>query len=401
MSFKTGLIEGFYGLEWDFSTRLNTVDFLKSIQADFYIYAPKADKKLREDWIQNWSTEQTQSIKKLAQKCAQESISFGVGLSPFELYHKWNSESKKALKDKIEELNECGVDFLSILFDDMQGDRSQMAHIQADIAHFACEHSKATHFAMCPTYYSDDPVLVSLFGAMPPQYLEDLGKALDPKIDIFWTGPTVCSANYPRQHLQNINKILGRKPLIWDNYPVNDGVRMAPFLHLSPFSGREYVQEFCSGIGINPMVEPYLSRISMATLAHNLAGDSLSQEELIGLLSKMMSVELASQIVSDIPTFHKRGIGLGSNPEASLRWARRILNASGFTALEDSQKQQIRDYQNRFEAQLTTALSDKEKSKYTQIYSQFTASQDAPFAQEILEWLSGRYEFDPTPFGHF
>ena len=45
-----GIIEGFYGKPWGFATREALIPFMKQYGYSFYLYAPKADSYLRENW---------------------------------------------------------------------------------------------------------------------------------------------------------------------------------------------------------------------------------------------------------------------------------------------------------------------------------------------------------------
>ena len=56
--------------------------------------------------------------------------------------------------------------------------------------------------------------------------LLDKGRLLDPAIGMFWTGPETCAREYTPGHLARVAEQMGRKPFLWDNYPVNDGARM-------------------------------------------------------------------------------------------------------------------------------------------------------------------------------
>jgi hyaluronoglucosaminidase len=59
-----------------------------------------------------------------------------------------------------------------------------------------------------------------------------------------------------------------RKPFLWDNYPVNDGPRMSQFLHVRGFTGRSAaIADSVAGHGINPSLQPTLTRIPALTLA--------------------------------------------------------------------------------------------------------------------------------------
>src|SRR5690606_38231537 len=91
--------------------------------------------------------------------------------------------------------------------------------------------SSADRIILCPTYYSDDPVLERVFGERPHNYWQNLGEQLDSRTDIFWTGPRVCSEHFNVEHLHAVGQRLGRKPFLWDNYPVNDGAIKSRHLH--------------------------------------------------------------------------------------------------------------------------------------------------------------------------
>ena len=45
-----GVIEGFFGRPWPHRERLAAVAFLAKAGYDFYLYAPKADARLRRHW---------------------------------------------------------------------------------------------------------------------------------------------------------------------------------------------------------------------------------------------------------------------------------------------------------------------------------------------------------------
>ena len=54
---QLGIIEGFFGREWQWEDRANYAEFLAQHHYDFYIYAPKSDKFLRTQWQQDWPIE--------------------------------------------------------------------------------------------------------------------------------------------------------------------------------------------------------------------------------------------------------------------------------------------------------------------------------------------------------
>jgi hypothetical protein len=238
MTMPLGTIEGFFGRPYSWAERTDLMRFLKPHGYDFYLYAPKADPYLRRRWREPHPDAEMAALAAFAAHCRAAGVKFGVGLSPFELHFDFTTEAKAALTDKLAALDAAGCEWLAVLFDDMKGDLSDLARRQAEIVAFAAERTKADRLLVCPSYYTDDPVLDRVFGPRPAGYLRDLGAALDPAFDIMWTGEEVCSREISPGHLARVTQELGRKPFLWDNYPVNDGPRMSRHLHLRAFTGR-------------------------------------------------------------------------------------------------------------------------------------------------------------------
>ena len=262
-----GIIEGYYGPIWPEADRVATILALAPRGYGFFIHAPKGDAFLRRRWREPHPPEARAMLERLSGACVDADVRFGVGLSPYELYRGFGDDEKAALGAKLRDLDALGVRELAILFDDMRGDLPNLARNQADILHWIGERTAAERLIVCPSYYSDDPVLDRVFGERPPRYLEDLGRALDPAIEVFWTGPEVCSREYTAGHLARVAETLGRAPALWDNYPVNDGPVMSDMLHLRAFTGRGGARDHISRHAVNPANQPTLSRIPAITLA--------------------------------------------------------------------------------------------------------------------------------------
>lgn len=268
MSIDLGIIEGFYGPLWSWEERRRVVDVLVPHGYGFYLYAPKADPWLRRRWDEPHPRAVATEMAAFADFCRQRGLRFGVGLSPFEVFNDFDDRARKALADKLAFLDRIGVQDLAILFDDMRSDTPDLARRQAEIMHWVQARTGASRLLICPSYYSDDPVLDRVFGPRPDAYLETLGQALAPSIEVFWTGEEVCSREFSPGHLQRVAKALGRKPVLWDNYPVNDGDRMSRHLHLRAFTGRPAANAaHLAGHAINPALQPTLSIIPAITLA--------------------------------------------------------------------------------------------------------------------------------------
>jgi hypothetical protein len=270
MSVELGIIEGYYGKPWSWEERRDQVRFLAGHGYGFFLYAPKADLFLRERWREDHPADMANELRALTAVCREAGVRFGVGLSPFEIYRDFDASVQAALAHKLAFLDEIGVEYLGILFDDMRGDLPGLAETQVRIVHWMAERTRARRLIVCPTYYSDEVGLDSAFGRRPENYVEDFGRALDPSIDVFWTGEEVCAREFSPGHLQRVSEQLRRKPFLWDNYPVNDGPRMSPYLYIRAFTGRPAsIGDHIAAHGVNPALQPVLSRIPALSLAES------------------------------------------------------------------------------------------------------------------------------------
>ena len=345
MTPELGLIEGFFGRPWSWDDRRGAVRFLGPRGYRFYLYAPKADAFLRRRWEEPRPEEEKVALAAFGDECRAAGMRFGIGLSPFELHLDPGRDWPEKLAAKLAEIDAIGADDLAILFDDMEGDVPDLAERQAEIVHFAAGKTRANRLIVCPSYYSDDPILDVAFGERPAFYLERLGRLLDPAIEILWTGEEVCAREYSPGHLDRVAGQLGRKPFLWDNYPVNDGERMSRHLHLRAFTGRPAaIGPHLAGHGINLASQPLLSRIPALTLLESYEKDDAYQYG--------AAFERAARIV------------LGD--ALAERVGRDLLT------LQDRGRDRLGD------------RIDKLRERY--------AAFDHPAAREILAWLDGEWE---------
>lgn len=348
--FRLGVVEGFFGKGWSWEARKHYAQFLSGNGFTTYLYAPKNDDYFRKHWAEPCPQSHLDALTALADHYRAAGIEFAIGLSPFELYRDFSAAGKNALERKIAEINTINPDTLCILFDDMQGAQDNLAGQQLRIVDYVTRSAKARQYMLCPTYYSDDPVLARHFGEMPANYLEDLGSQLDSRIDIFWTGPKVFSDNFPEEHLMDVADRLHRKPLLWDNYPVNDSKTLCGYLRIGAFENRgPELKNLAQGHMANPMNQAFLSQLPLYTLSRLYQG---AETDPAALLEEACSV------------LCPRGLG-------------ELL-------LENSKVLQEKGLDN---------FSDREKVELAKPYRIWG---EHPMASEVLEWLSGNYAFDPA-----
>jgi hyaluronoglucosaminidase len=319
---ELGIIEGFYGRPWSWKERAETVAFLAPHGYRFYLYAPKADPYLRRRWREPHPEETVRSLARLAERCREAGVRFGVGVSPYEVFQGFDAAAREALARKLELLDGLGVRDVAILFDDMSGDTPELADRQAEIVHWAAGRTRADRVLVCPSYYSDDPVLDRVFGRRPEGYVERLGALLDPAIEVFWTGEEVCSRALSVGHLRRVTEQLGRKPFLWDNYPVNDGQRMSQYLHLRGFTGRPAaIGGHVAAHGINPALQPTLTRIPALTLVESYRlGEAYQYGEAFRrAAAEVLGDELGARVREDVLFLQDMGLDRLGEKEAVLR----------------------------------------------------------------------------------
>ncbi|MBI5270413.1 MAG: beta-N-acetylglucosaminidase domain-containing protein [Rubrivivax sp.] len=316
---ELGVIEGYFGRPWAHQDRKQVLTRLRELGYAWFHYAPKADAWLRRRWPERHPDAVLAELADLSAHCRGLGMRFGVGLSPYELYRDFSGDAKRAFVDKVRSLDAIGIDDLAILFDDTRGDVPDLAARESEIVHAAQAITRASRVLMCPTYYSDDRMLDVVFGQRPNGYLEDLGRRLEPTVRVYWTGEEICAREFSPGHLTRVAEALGRKPTLWDNYPVNDGPRMSRFLHLRGFTGRRHtIADHVAGHAINPALQAHLSLIPAATLVVSYReGDGYAYLSAFRAAARRLAGEpLATMLDEDLHALQDRGFdALGDSPD--------------------------------------------------------------------------------------
>jgi hyaluronoglucosaminidase len=222
--------------------------------------------------------------------------------------------------------------------------------LQAKIVADICTWSNARRFIVCPTYYSYDSRLTQEFGPPPKTYLRDLGRAIDPQIDIFWTGEKIISDGYTAEHLSEVAMDLRRRPFIWDNSISNDSKVRTNHLYLDPTAGTwKLPVDLVAGLAINPMNQAHLTRIALCGFKR--------------LLTRGPAGEPAPFMTDCCRTL------CGSAFATQLRADNALMQMNGLNQMDAKTRQDLLD---RYEPEVSN-----------------------PYAQEIAGWLRNEYLFDP------
>src|SRR4029079_16249548 len=97
----------------------------------------------------------------------------------------------------------------------------------------------------------------------------------DRDVVVMWTGTSVLSRDFDRAEARAYGRAVGRTPIVWDNWTVNDidggAVGHATRIHLAPYKRRADVVGAVDGFLLNPMNEADLNLLPFATAADWMA----------------------------------------------------------------------------------------------------------------------------------
>ena len=265
-----GVVEGFYGSHWTPEERLDIIRFMGEFGLQSYFYAPKDDPYHRSRWREPYAGEQLAIFEELLQVARRHDVTIWYAISPgLDMVYS-SEEDYQALLSKLEAMIDLGITHVALFLDDVPeslnhaDDREAFANLGEAHVHVINRlHSdlneRGTELAVCPTTYTD------AWGDR--DYVRILGEGVPTEIPLFWTGVDVAIARITADEARNWGDKMQRKPLIWDNFPVNDFDSWRVFL--GPLEGREAgLAETTTGIVANPMNQPYASMIPLATVAY-------------------------------------------------------------------------------------------------------------------------------------
>ena len=269
-----GLIEGYYGPPWKPAERREIMRFMAAHKMNAYFYGPKDDPYHRSNWRESYPASMQAEIAGLVATAASLAIDFWYTIGPGLSMEYSNTDDLDRLVSKLHEVAELDISRFGLLFDDIpaslqhEADREAFASLpeaHATVAHrvFAAlrERNPKTRLVVCPTQY---------WGAGNEAYITELGALLDPRIDVFWTGPEICSRELTLRDAALLERTIVRPPLYWDNYPVND-LEMKNELHIGPYRGRDpHLYRASIGVIANGMEYPESTKIGLATVADYL-----------------------------------------------------------------------------------------------------------------------------------
>ena len=270
-----GVIEGFYGKPWTHVERIDMINFLAKAKFNNYFLAPKDEPGHRRNWQDLRPDSELVMLRELVSHAASQGMAFGTAVSPGQTIIYSDPSELTALKGRLIQYLELGINLVGVFFDDIPHDFQSESDTKA-FASFAQAHASLCNqlhewlqrdypraqLVICPTVYR---------GLGNEDYLVEIGKLLNPKVHIIWTGLQICSYRLDVRDALVFEENAKRKPLYWDNYPVND-VAMVYELHIGPLLARESgLVDHSEGLLANPMTQAEASKIALWTIGEYLS----------------------------------------------------------------------------------------------------------------------------------
>ncbi|MBL0388614.1 beta-N-acetylglucosaminidase domain-containing protein [Tumebacillus sp. ITR2] len=289
-----GVIEGFYGKPWSQEQRLDMLSFLGQHHMNTYVYAPKDDPYQRLKWGDLYPAEDAARMKALAKQAESSGVKFVYSISPGlpaplpgemstpameQAAITCSSQAdREKLAAKVEQLRGLGVHTIMLSFDDVQ-EKLKSADLSVYDGDLAKAHAELANWLL-QTEQARDPQFklwfapTTYYGLKDNPYWQTLRTALHEQVQVIWTGEKILSPRITSSQADEVTRLLGRKPLVWDNYPVNDftySIQKKPQLFLGPVEGRDTdLDRHTAGWLANPMLQSEASKIALATLGDYL-----------------------------------------------------------------------------------------------------------------------------------
>ncbi len=270
-----GYIEGFYGTPWTHANRMEMLALMSSYGMNTYYYAPKDDPYHRSKWSELYPENEIANLKEIVDFCADNYVDFAYCIAPGQSMKYSSEDDFDKLCCKVNQLYKSGVRSFGLLVDDIP----ENLYYEEDKAIFDGEAVNA-HIVLSNTLNSYIKSLSSdcrltvcplqYHGKGNEYYISKLGKGIDGDISLFWTGRNICSQELTVAEAVIFADSTNRKPLYWDNFPVNDA-EMYNEMHLGYLNGREPdLYRYSKGIISNTMQYTMSSKIPLLTVCDYL-----------------------------------------------------------------------------------------------------------------------------------
>ena len=269
-----GVVEGFYGKPWTHAQKLKGIEFFADCNMNTYFLAPKDDPLQRFNWRSPFTEEYLSSTKELIDLGKIHGVDFVLCVSPGLSVEYSNEADVDAVVNRFKQLTDLGAKHFGMLWDDiaweMAHDSDNAKYASTALAHAdftnrvwnkLISYNERAQLTVCPMHYA---------GRGNEPYLIDLGRELKSRINLMWTGRSICSEYLDIADAVIFERSALRPALYWDNFPVNDG-GLQVNLYIGPVRGREKgLHKYSAGLLSNPMLQYEASQIPISTIGEYL-----------------------------------------------------------------------------------------------------------------------------------
>lgn len=281
-----GVIEGYYGTAaqpapWSHGERTRMIRWMAKHDFNAYVHAPKADPFQTTQWRTPYSPVlQANFAKEIAlarslgvQWIPSLSPARGRVSSPSRLCFSCASDMD-AMLAKLKPFLDAGARTVMVSFDDIErvlgpadaavyGARFPGTPAEYQFARATADYLNAL-LTRLPLGTALLTVLPDYAGTTDSPFLQGIREGgLNAAIGVMWTGPSIRASNFTPADAAAYGQLIGRTPIVWENWVARDFVPSRLFL--GPFSGRTDLAGSVQGFFFNPMNEPDLNMLPLAT----------------------------------------------------------------------------------------------------------------------------------------
>lgn len=247
-----GALEGYYGPAFGHDARLSLMDWMAPRGFNAFAYAPKDDPFHRSKWRDPYPDETMREFEELVRKGHETGVAFCYTISPG---LDWRLGDEDALVRKLRTIADVGCDTFGVLWDDVPPGGGELGESHARGTAAAVDAIGGRRWWTVCTDYAI---------SRPTPYLNAFCATLPQDVAVSWTGPAVTSLTITAQDAATLGDALGRKLLLWENFPVNDAL-MRDVLHLGPYPERSRdLVDATQGVLLNTMEYALASRVGLA-----------------------------------------------------------------------------------------------------------------------------------------
>ena len=285
-----GCVEGYYGYPWSVEGTLSWFDFAKRYKMNTFLYGPKNDPYHLGQWDEEYPTEVTEEeaelglrtqdeMRQYAEKAAECNVDFvwvahPAMKKPIDFTNEETvDEGVARLMTKFEHMYDLGVRQFGIFVDDID---MSTAAATCDMQIYMLNQAQEKLYDTYNTEGTAAEDCVKPLFFTPAWYTTGSGgastymprfRALHEDIEICFTGNNVFS-NISNSSAATFKNWIGREPVMWWNYPVNDNVDNVYYTNpIDHFYSLDSNPSNLKGVISNPMNYSESSKVAFFGLA--------------------------------------------------------------------------------------------------------------------------------------